>query len=101
LLHKDAVESTAYHHKKAVSTILMIPSKGHYLVDPVDDINLTAVPLLVRVGFTPLESLRLETERGIISNGVNPSAEFNATTGLTLLYTGIIEKVRRSLKQPS
>jgi hypothetical protein len=23
----------------------------------------------------------LETERGIISNGVNPSAEFNATTG--------------------
>ena len=25
----------------------------------------------------------LETERGIISNGVNLSAEFNATTGLT------------------
>ena len=27
----------------------------------------------------------LETERGIISNGVNPSAEFNATTGLRFL----------------
>ena len=27
----------------------------------------------------------LETERGIISNGVNLSAEFNATTGLRLL----------------
>jgi len=25
----------------------------------------------------------LETERGIISNGVNLSAEFNATTGFT------------------
>jgi predicted nucleic acid-binding protein len=49
LLHKDAVESTAYPHKKAIFTILMIPSKGHYLVDPVDDVDLTAVPLLVRV----------------------------------------------------
>ena len=28
----------------------------------------------------------LETERGIISNGVNPSAEFNATTGFTKKY---------------
>ena len=29
----------------------------------------------------------LETERGIISNGVNLSAEFNATTGFTLKET--------------
>ena len=29
----------------------------------------------------------LETERGIISNGVNLSAEFNATTGLTVVET--------------
>jgi len=82
LLHKDAVESTAYPHQKAVSTLLRITPKGYSWIDPGDDIDLTATPLWVRVGFTPLESLRLETERGIISNGVNPCAEFNATTGL-------------------
>ena len=32
----------------------------------------------------------LETERGIISNGVNLSAEFNATTGLTLQIADFI-----------
>jgi hypothetical protein len=49
LLHKDAVESTAYSHKKAVSTLLRIPSKGHSWIDPGDDIDLTAIPLWVRV----------------------------------------------------
>jgi hypothetical protein len=33
LLHKGLVESAAYHHKKAVSTALMILFKGHYLGD--------------------------------------------------------------------
>jgi len=66
LLHKDAVESTAYPHQKAVSTFLppaqraswpggRITSKGHSWFDPGDDIDLTAIPLWVRVGFTPLE----------------------------------------------
>jgi len=77
LLHKDAVESTAYPHQKAVSTLLppaqappqrgfcpggraswpggRITSKGHSWFDPGDDIDLTAIPLWVRVGFTPLE----------------------------------------------
>jgi len=48
-LHKDAVESTAYPHKKAVSTLLRIPSKGHSWIDPGDDIDLTAISLWVRV----------------------------------------------------
>ena len=30
-------------------------SKGHSWIDPGDDIDLTAIPLWVRVGFTPLE----------------------------------------------
>jgi len=60
LLHKDAVESTAYPHKKAISTLLppaqraswpggRITSKGHSWIDPGDDIGLTAIPLWVRV----------------------------------------------------
>jgi len=49
------VESAAYHHKKAVSTTLIILFKGHYLGDPVDYVDLTAVPLWSRVWFTPLE----------------------------------------------
>jgi hypothetical protein len=49
LLHKGVVESAAYHHEKSVSATLMIPFKGHYLLDPVDHIDLTAVPLWVRV----------------------------------------------------
>jgi hypothetical protein len=49
LLHKGLVESAAYHHKKAVSTALMILFKGHYLGDPVDYVDLTAVPLWSRV----------------------------------------------------
>jgi hypothetical protein len=48
-LHKGMVESAAYHCKKAVSTTLMILFKGHYLVDPVDYVDLTAVPLWSRV----------------------------------------------------
>ena len=32
-----------------------ITSKGHSWIDPGDDIDLTAIPLWVRVGFTPLE----------------------------------------------
>jgi len=43
------VESAAYHHKKAVSTTLMILFKGHYLGDPVDYVVLTAVSLWSRV----------------------------------------------------
>ena len=50
LLHKDVVESTACPHQKAVSTLLRITSKGHSWIDPGDDIDLTAIPLLVRVG---------------------------------------------------
>src|SRR4030042_4759301 len=78
-------------HKKAVSTLLRITFKGHSWIDPGDDIDLTAIPLWVRVGETPLEILVVATRnrpvcqaqagRGIISNGVNPCAEFNATTG--------------------
>jgi hypothetical protein len=49
LLHKDVVESTACPHQKAVSTFLRITSKGHSWIDPGDDIDLTAIPLWVRV----------------------------------------------------
>jgi hypothetical protein len=49
LLHKDAVESTAYPHKKAVSTLLRIPFKGNSWIDAGDDIDFTAIPLWVRV----------------------------------------------------
>jgi len=49
LLHKGVVESAAYHNKKAVFAALMIPFKSHYWVDPSDHIDLTAVPLWVRV----------------------------------------------------
>ncbi|OGP73878.1 MAG: hypothetical protein A2V86_00685 [Deltaproteobacteria bacterium RBG_16_49_23] len=59
-MHKDAVESTAYPHKKAVSTLrgvgpygpealLRIPFKGHSWIDPGDDIDFKAIPLWVRV----------------------------------------------------
>jgi hypothetical protein len=34
----------------------------------------------------------LETERGIISNGVNPGAEFNATTGFMLAHVAMPDK---------
>ena len=60
LLHKDVVESTACPHQKAVSTFLppaqraswpggRITSKGHSWIDPGDDIDLTAIPLWVKV----------------------------------------------------
>ena len=49
LLHKDVVESTVCPHQKAVSTILRITSKGHSWIDPGDDMDLTAIPLWVRV----------------------------------------------------
>jgi len=49
LLHKDVVESTACPHQKAVSTFLRITSKGHSWIDPGDEIDLTAIPLWVRV----------------------------------------------------
>jgi hypothetical protein len=48
-LHKGVVESAAYHHKKAVSAVLMVLFKGYYLVDPVDHLDSTAMPLSVRV----------------------------------------------------
>jgi len=43
--------------------------QGHSWIDPGDDIDLTAIPLWVRVCLRP--------------GGMNLSAEFNATTGLT------------------
>ena len=49
VVDKGVVESASYHFKKAISAALMIPFKGHYWVDPVDHIDLTAVPLWVRV----------------------------------------------------
>jgi hypothetical protein len=49
LLHKGMVESAAYHHKKAVSTTLIILFKGHSWIDPGGDIDLTVIPLWVRV----------------------------------------------------
>jgi len=60
LLHKDVVESTGCPHQKAVSTFLppaqraswpggRITSKGHSWIDPGDEIDLTAIPLWVRV----------------------------------------------------
>jgi hypothetical protein len=49
LLHKDVVESTARPHQKAVSAFLRITFKGHSWIDPGDDIDLTAIPLWVRV----------------------------------------------------
>jgi hypothetical protein len=49
LLQKGVVDSVAYNHTKAVSAASMIPFKGHYWVDSVDHIDLTAVPLWVRV----------------------------------------------------
>jgi hypothetical protein len=49
LLHKGKFESAAYHHKKAVSTPLMILFKGHYLGNPVDYVDLAAVPLWSRL----------------------------------------------------
>jgi len=48
LLHKGVVDSVAYHRTKAVSAASMIPFKGHYWVDPVDHIDLTAVPFWIR-----------------------------------------------------
>jgi hypothetical protein len=49
LLHKGVVESAAYHHKKAVSSALMVFLKDYYLVDPVDHVDSTAMVLSVRV----------------------------------------------------
>ncbi len=44
LLHKDPVELTRYHHKKSVSSILMISSKCHHFINPADDIDLKVAP---------------------------------------------------------
>ena len=44
LLHKGLDESAAYRHKKAFSAALMIPFEGHYWIDIVDLIDLTALP---------------------------------------------------------
>jgi hypothetical protein len=49
LLQKGVVESAAYHHKKAVSAALTVLFKGCYLVDPVDHVDSTAMPLSVRI----------------------------------------------------
>jgi hypothetical protein len=49
LLHKDAIESNVCSHKKAVSNLFGILSKGNSWIDPGDDIDFTAVPLWVRV----------------------------------------------------
>ena len=45
LLHKPIAESAAYYHKMAVSDSLMIFFKDSYLGDPVDYVDLTALPL--------------------------------------------------------
>jgi hypothetical protein len=63
LLHKDASESNGCPHKKTVSNLFGILSKGHSWIDPGDDIDFTAGPSLVKVL-------------------MNSGAEFNATTGL-------------------
>jgi hypothetical protein len=44
LLHKDSVELTGSYHKKSVSSILMISSKRHHLINPADDIDLRVAP---------------------------------------------------------
>jgi hypothetical protein len=49
LLQKGLVESVAYHAKKAVSAVLVVLLKGHYSIDPVDHVDLTVVPVWVRV----------------------------------------------------
>jgi len=49
LLHKDPIELTGYHHKKSVSSIFMISSRCHHLVNPADDIDLTVVPIIAKV----------------------------------------------------
>jgi hypothetical protein len=46
LLHKDQVELTGYHHKKSVSSILMISSKRYLWVNPADDIDSRVIPYL-------------------------------------------------------
>ena len=48
LLHKDAIELNVCSHKKAVSNLFGILSKGNSWIDPGDDIDLTAIPLWVR-----------------------------------------------------
>jgi len=48
-LHKDAIESNVCSHKKAVSNLFGILSKGNSWIDPGDNIEFTAVPLLVKV----------------------------------------------------
>jgi len=45
LLHKPIAEWAAYYHKMAVSDSLMIFFKDPYLGDPVDYVDLTALPL--------------------------------------------------------
>ncbi len=45
LLHKDAIDSTVCSHKKAVSNLFRILSKGHPWIDPGDGIDFTAIPL--------------------------------------------------------
>jgi len=86
LLHKDVVESTACPHQKAVSTFLRRPRLRPSF--RLGESSLRAGSQLGERGFPPGRSLpRREglmarrEQRGIISNGVNLSAEFNATTG--------------------
>jgi len=42
-------ESNGYSHEKAVSNLFGILFKGHFWIDPGDDIDFTAGPLWVRV----------------------------------------------------
>jgi hypothetical protein len=49
LLHKGMVEPAAYHYKKAGLARSIVVFKGHYLVDPVDHVVLTAPTLWVTV----------------------------------------------------
>ncbi len=58
------VALTLLLHKDSVSSILMISSKRHHLINPADVIGLRVVPLIAK---------------GLM----NLNAKFNATTGLT------------------
>jgi hypothetical protein len=49
LLQKDANESKGCSHKKAVSNLFVIVSKGHAWINPGDDIDYTAVHLWLRI----------------------------------------------------
>jgi hypothetical protein len=96
LLHKDVVESTVCPHQKAVSTFLAgpgsAPASGSERGASLRGMGPSGAEPAPEGGPHGFESKRLarREQRGIISNGVNLSAEFNATTGLTLQIADFI-----------